>query len=627
MKRLLTLTLLPPLLLFPPAGHGGEAARVWIEHATDPSGPWTKIDLATAPKDPAGNPVLPLQSSRWFFRTQMQLVPDGAGSTIPLSDVPEESLKQAEAMLRDGKDSLAGWPVDCVLGPDVYPVYDKASNRGVTPAFLEFKVMRNLPVPDRSGFPRNFSEDCTKPDAGSLFIALTDIEAPQLESSNEGPAVTEKLWELARRRDVKIFRFGADFFAAEDMAGNLVANFGTQPFKPDPGLVTELTEPLVWEGDDELGTDSRPERPNIPVGVYQNYIDFCNDYLTNPVYQKLRERRAVRAKLEWNVERGVMPEIITLKVGEEQVILPEKMIREFNFDTEDETATVRVLPAEFNEPGLKLAGAAVGQGILNVIDSDGVLTSFAVQVGDPSMPGPRSPRGTFEPGWQTVVETYVGDRSNQVRYVQMKSSDWPGYVGCGPNAWAMLLAWYEREKGLSAAFGNFATNDAPYEYLGDPGPAHGALKPVVKTLRTFCGTFDDPFSDASPTMPGEMPDGVLAYTSFPTMAGMLKRGWQARWSDLFQTLNGGGGAIEVRTAVKNGRCACVGLGNYWHYGVAYGYLYQEYKLVENQPPMFTRRRLRVNMGWGNGDGNWKWRDFYDTFFAMDFRLKKGPLHP
>lgn len=634
--KLLPLTVTTAALLGPLTASGGEALRVWIEHATDLAGPWHKIDLATVPKDPAGNPVLPLAASRNFLRTQILIVPDGAGMTLPLADVPEEHLAEAEAMLSEGKRGQEGWAVDSFLGPDVFPIYDKASGDGTTPAFLEFKVMRNVPIPARPGFLKNFDDDCVSPHAGSLLVSLTDAEAPQQESSQQGLSITERLWELARRRDVKIFRFGADFFAAEDMQGNLLANFGSQPFQPDPELAEVLTAPLIWEGDTELGTDTRPEAPRFSPGHYDSYIDFCNDYLTNPVYRKLRERRAVRSMMERNLDRGVLPEIIKLAPGEDVFILDGEVIHERSLENEDGIEIVRIAAPGPGEPGLKVTGAAPGNGLLHVMHGSGggggagKVTSFAVQVGDPAAAGGHAvPRGSFTPGWQTTYEVYVGTKENQVGYVQMKSFEWPGYVGCGPNAWAILLAWYEREKGLAAAFGNFAIADAPAAYFapGDPPLAHGKLKPVVHQLRTYCGTFDDPFSDASPTMPGEMPDGVLTYLNFPFMAQMLNYGWKARWSDLFQTLNGGGGAIEVREALQKGRCACVGLGNYWHYAVAYGYRRQEYVLTPGGPPLHVRRHLRCNMGWGNGDGNWKWRDFYDTFFSMNLRLSKGPLHP
>jgi hypothetical protein len=631
MKRLLP-SLVLPFLLCPHAAPAGDAVRAWIEYATDLAGPWTKIDLATVRKDPAGNPILPHAPDRTFFRTQIQLVPGGAGFTLPLDEVPEETRGRAESMLKDGKTGREPWPDDCTLSPEVYPVYDKAHNGGQTPAMLEFKVLRQLPPPAGTGFPLTYVEDCIAPDAGSLFISLTDNEQPQGESSQTGKSITEKLWELAGRRDVKIFRFGGDFFTAEDMTGNLVANFGTQPWKPDPALATELRAPLVWEGDDELGTDSRPVMPaEFTPQFYDGYIHFCNDYLTNPVYQKLRQRRAVRARMEWNLERGVLPQTLVLGIGEEQTILPGETITEISFENEEGSKPVRTLPGT-DGLGLTVTGAAPGHGILHVMHGSGGgggagITSFVVQVGGPAV----APRGSFTPGWQTVAEYIVGEgAADQVRYKQMKSPEWPGFVGCGPHAWAMLLAWFERERGLTAAFGDFVDADSPWEYYSKYDPsssAHFDLKPVVHSLRSNCGTFDDPFSDNSPTMPGEMPDGVLQHLNFQFLSQMLKRSWKARWSDLFQTLNGGGGATEVRDAITSGRCACVGLGNYWHYGVAYAYRRQHYILTPGGPPLYTRRQFKVNMGWGGGDGNWVWRDFYDTFFSMNLNLKKGPLHP
>ena len=626
-----SLPLLAALLLCPLSARGGVAVRLWIESSPSLAGPWEKLDLLTAPKDPFGNPVVPAMG-RALYRTQIEVLPDGAGMSIPLADVPEEHRKLAKDMLGDGQTGAEAWPADCVLGPDVFPIYDKASNAGATPAFLEFKVLRNSPLPLRPGFPRNFDDDCPDPDAGSLFISLTDTESPRQESSQSGPALTERLWKLAGRRDVKVFRFGGEFFAAEDMQGHLLANVGTQPFKPDPALALVLTAPLIWEGNTETGQNIMPTVPRSIPSFYESYPQFVADYLGNAVYEKLRQRRAARATLERNLDRGVLPQIITLKVGEEVVILAGQAITERSLESEEENPIVRLSAPVPGGPGLKLSAAAPGNGLLHVIHGPaGTMTSFAIQVTAIDAPAARSPRGGFKPGWQTSSEILVGSKDNQVRYAQMKSSSWDGYVGCGPNAWAMLLAWFEREKGLSAAFGDFFLSEAPFEYHKDSASSVRAkLKPVVGSLRSFCGTFDDPNSDASPTMPGEMPDGVLDYLNIPLTVQMLNYSWKARWSDLFQTLNGDGGATEVRTALNQGRCACVGLGNYWHYAVAYGYRRQEYIATPGGPPLYVRRQLRCNMGWGNGSDdwpNWQWRDFYDTFFSMNLRLSKGPNHP
>jgi hypothetical protein len=45
---------------------------------------------------------------------------------------------------------------------------------------------------------------------------------------------------------------------------------------------------------------------------------------------------------------------------------------------------------------------------------------------------------------------------------------------------------------------------------------------------------------------------------------------------------------RIRTSIKNGRPAIVGLGWLWHYALAYDYRYQEYKVTPNV--VVARRR-------------------------------------
>lgn len=124
-----------------------------------------------------------------------------------------------------------------------------------------------------------------------------------------------------------------------------------------------------------------------------------------------------------------------------------------------------------------------------------------------------------------------------------------------------------------------------------------------------------------------MPKSVLGVTGFYSLTGWMSRSWKMRWSDFAQTLNGDGGAKEVRDAIKNNYCAVVGLGNYWHYGVAYGYTVDQFQHTENGPVIATRRWLRCNMCWGPKSSNAHWRDYYDTFFSSRLRLKRNSSAP
>jgi hypothetical protein len=199
-------------------------------------------------------------------------------------------------------------------------------------------------------------------------------------------------------------------------------------------------------------------------------------------------------------------------------------------------------------------------------------------------------------------------------------TDQDALVGCGPNAWAILLAWFDRNASVKAAFGNWLQADAPAE--STTSTSIGKLLPVLRELHEQCDVICTAFSDQGATTPGDMEEGGLGYTYFAKLSGYLTRQWRIRW-----TLGDAcpeDGALRCRDAVKKGYPAVVGLGWLWHYAVAYGYAYQQYYIAPDTVYL-TKRFLKCNMGWGDSDP--KWYNLCDTFWDSDFRLRNGPLAP
>jgi hypothetical protein len=470
----------------------------------------------------------------------------------------------------------------------------------------------------------NYPEDCRRTDIGSILVSLTNQEPPVPQFSTAGLSMFERLAKSARTRDFRMVRYGGDFWVAEDKDGRQLANFGSQPFHLDSSLIGLLRTPVVWSGDDELGQDVEPPPfPGVPAGFYRDYAEFKQDYLTNGIYQKLRQRKAYRAQAEWQAEQGVMPPVISMTVGNSLDILPGATADEVFVDQEEETPLLSV--TQLTGGGLRLQALAAGNVVLEVLLGTSVQR-FAVQIrAVGAAPMAKGAKKTFVPGWHIAYEKYIGTFNEQPQYEQMYSADWDGAIGCGPNAWGTLLAWWERQRGNYIVFGNIVQFDAPASYVD--GDSKANLKPVVKQLRNLMGGIKDPFSDNFATMPWDMPKGPKGITQIYKDAGWITRSWDMRWSDLFQTLAGGGGAKESRKGIKDGYCTVVGLGNYWHYGVAYGYRVKQYLLTENGPPTAFSRKFRCNMCWGPYDESRTWRDFYDTFFSSRFKVKLTATAP
>ena len=609
------------LILSTSAAHA-DAVRIWTEASPNPNGPWTTIDPSSLPLDATGAAVLPTDGGNLFFRTQIAPAGELLRLEVPITELPAEIFTHAQEVLRINKARVGdpeAWPEDAVLHPIVVPVFDGAQESRSTAGFVEFKVVRSAPVTSSTAPLLRYAEDTPLPEPlGFILVSLTESEVPVPQFATRGETISEQLGKLARTPNFRLVRFGGDFWAAEDALGNLLANHGAHPWKPDPAMVTQLTQDLVWEGDDDTRTETEPTVPTFQVQFYDSYAAFKTDFRVNPVYVALRQQRASRAHAEWQLTRDVFPQVVQLMPGQSTHLLPGVAVARHYFDTEDEARVADATPGG-EGGGIVITGIAPGHGILEVL-AGGSIHRFSIKVASAfgaAIKGKASAT-SFQPGWQRVYEKWVGDYGSQPHYAQMKDWEWQGYIGCGPNAWATQLAWWERERGNYLAFGGNLYKEAPAEYYD--GTSKYYLKLVIKELRSISGGVYNPFDDSFATPPDSMPKSVLGVTYISAVSGWMNRKWKMRWSNFAQTLNGDGGAREVRDAIKANYCAVVGLGNYWHYAVAYGYTVDEFIHTENGPSIGTRRWLRCNMCWGPKTSNAHWRDYYDVFFSTRLRL-------
>lgn len=599
------------LLITAVPSRAADTVTLWIEKAPSLEGPWERVDLRTAPLDADGNPRLPAPNPRDFFRTQMRLGPAvQIGDEIPLSEGPPEIVNRAKALLaeRDETDP-EGWPEDAELEPCLRPQYAVMGDGSVKPGYFEIKVIRKSKAAPPPSFPLSTPEEEFSPDAGYILLSATEEDFPIAEFATEGPTPTERLARLAKTHRIRVVRYGPTFLAAENEDGKLLATQGALPFKPHPDIL--LLDGAEWKGDSDSGLDQSPPRiPKRTIDFYRDYEDFRADFATNPVFLQLRKNKTARAKLDWDIIHGKVPDSVTLSPGQTVLLLPAlpaAPVPKYNVASDQGDLLRVTLPPT---GGVRVTGGSPGQGLLRVRQgSDEYVIAIKVSAGI----GPRNPGDVL-----ATQSWYALSWNEQPRYFQTKDPNWCPYVGCGPTAWAILFAWYDRNHGLEYAFKGEGIGDPPFDLNTSSDKAK--VKNAYNDLHELCDVICGATSDQGATWPSDMTDGFKDYTWIAALSGQIKRSWNINsefgtWPDA--------GALRSRDAIKKGYPAVTGLGWLWHYVVAYGYKYKTIDIGGGKS--VDKRYIKCNMGWSGSAPHWY--DIGDTFYSADVHLTLGPNAP
>ncbi|MBN9693744.1 MAG: hypothetical protein J0M24_26175 [Verrucomicrobia bacterium] len=653
------------------------------EQADSADGPWRPVDSSELVRQADGSISLPSEGNR-FFRLQISR----PTATTPLSTVrlgalsPETAgrlgtrVTELTRFLRPlaitrGTDTnpptsdpivdlagVAAWH-DATFASNAIPIYDPAFQDGLEPAYLEIKVLGSTRR-DKSGVDGTTRESSDHRGAILMSLSDQDVGVPFFSTEGETPAerLVAKLGLVdgAGRRILtppagyKVMRFGPLFHALEGPDGNSVATLGTQPFKLPANLLT--TFPGSQRGE---GTDTEDPPSNDPAGLktgfqtYRNYQEFKNDYLTNPVYQELRRRRAQRNAMEQQIESGRLPdapETVRLTVGTPVTLLVGTPIDSYFLDDDDVDLDADPFAAitELRGGGLRLVASRSGNGELTVKAGRRTYRYFVTT----PVRTVRPADATFVPGWQEPRVWDAGGYDEQPRYWQAHRDRWCDAVGCGPVAWAILLAWWDQHNVPSAfAVGSgsslrtsLRTKDSPFYLDNDSDPSgYNRVIQLYDILHESCDVICSPFDDSGATAPEDMVEGWWeptkrgrrtsangTYFPYPTPIpndAYMKYSYRYAWDLMDPDWNEPSNVI--RRANKRGRPAIVGLGWLWHYGVSYAYRYQEFKVTADGPVLYTRRWFRVNEGWGKDQG--QWYSGGDTFLGFDLKLKQQHLPP
>lgn len=608
-------------LLANPLAEAAPSIRLRIERAPTLSGPWTPLDLNAVPRDADGNPRLPADQPGEFFRTQIELAPSvQPGDPIPLAEVPEEYRTRAQTLLASRlrlsgvvpQDDPEGWPAGALIGPHVLTQMAVAADGSVKPGYFEFKVLLPAVTPAERGGPvKTDPEEATSPDAGYILISATDEDFPVAEFATEGPTPCERLARLAKTSRINVVRYGPTFLAAEDEQGRLLATDGATPFKVDPDIFA--IDGAEWIGNSDTGQDQGPRvLPTLEAPHYRSYLEFKEDFASNPTYRQFAQIRKVRAKLEWDVLRGRSPEGISVRTGQTLRILttlPPTPSPEISFVTDDDGLVLQT--AASTQGGVLLTGGRTGDGTLFVRQGS---QEFRYLVKVTGAAGGRAAGDIVESAFW-----YAGDWSMQPKYYQLKRDRWCDLVGCGPVAWAMLFAWFDRNWGVEWAFRGEGNGVAPPPDMSTSSNRQKIIE-AYDELHEYCDVICNPFGDDGATYPPDMTDGFKSYTFISALPQFIGRSWHTNsitgtWPDA--------GALRSRDAIKNGYPAVTGLGWLWHYVLAYGYAYE--KIDSGFGYVYTKRYIKCNMGWNGASP--RWYNLLDTFYAANCKVWNGPNAP
>ena len=628
-----------------------EAETVTLQYEMAPSlnGPWSKVDMNALVVHPDGTTTVDSRLPKTFFRLQIHENGQiGSFPILPLSELPPRVLDIAKAQLgriSASPDLLSGEWSDIAISPFVCPVGDPAGGGG---GMVELKLI-SKPKNPRSikGFRPNASDDeaC---DRGFLLLSLDRSNLPLLEFSTEGLTKGEQLLKrCGTQSPAKILRFSPTFWAAEDAAGRLIANQGTEPFFIPHAYSNIVNGRFTGVIDSETGISNVPAKPKgIRNQPYASYEQMKRDFEVNPIIQTMRKRRAEYARLQWDLEDGKQPSILQVRVGQTLSFLPGKQVDNVTLHWEEPRSLADVTPIP-RLGGIRILGRIPGSAPL-IVRIDEKLEQYVVQVLPAAVVGTVQPAlmGPSAPHWETKVEAYAGNWSDQRHWYQLRdSSEWCDLVGCGPTALAMLFGWWDAQGVPSAfyksltSFESMSQSDAPAD-LSTSG-RKAIVRGAYKMLHEQCDVICNPFGDDGATMPEDLIEGYYSYVHQVSsglgigtvlFSGVNKPlvGHSCSWAYDFWGDDWEESGSRVATGIKNGRPGVIGLGWLWHYAVAYGYIREELVFDPGngtEVSIGTRRYIKCNEGWKNSSPSWY--SAYDVFLGLTTRMwqKNTPHNP
>ncbi len=627
--------------------HAGEAVTLIYEYAANPGGPWRTVNPDSVRVSPTGAVTVDTDAgANAYFR--LRVAAGGRDTSIPvvtLAQVPSETFAAARSQLSRllaSPDTEFGDQLEDVeIAPFAAPLMESGDSQG--PSHYEFKLVRKPRVARETGFRRFDSEETGEGTRGYMICSANRADLPIVEFATEGGTPVESL--LRKCGDLtpaRIIRYGASFWVAENQRGELIANHGTEPFRPPEGMLELTSQTVIGNGDSETGQhEPPPTGRKLTPTYYRNYAEFKDDYKTNQFYRILRDRRAQHAKAFWDAERGIFPAILRVTDGQTATFLPGVQVDAVTLEVESGERVIANVAPILRLGGLRIQGLIPGRMGIKVRVNESV-TRYVVEVAAAGAALAADEEIGFAaasssaPHWKTVTEAYAGTWSDQMRWWQLKDPDWCDSVGCGPTALGMLLGWWENEHSVESAFytsassfSSISTIDAP-QFL-NTAAKKAKVKAAYRLLHEYCDVICDPFSDAGATTPSDLIEGFFSYvhpvvnklgvSSILFGKGQNLVGYSYSYAYDFWGDDWDSSGSRVANGIKSGRPGVIGLGWLWHYAVAYGYLRQDYVVTINGSDQYLglrKRFLKCNEGWGKESP--AWYSAYDVFLGLSVNM-------
>ncbi|MBM3846683.1 MAG: hypothetical protein FJ405_10430 [Verrucomicrobia bacterium] len=340
-RQLLTFMALGVGILGPIAPESRAAAfDLQYEGATSVNGPWLTIPPNQRTSQADGSVAVEAGNLK-FFRLRIQggntssppsvirigSLPPSSGLRLstrvtelgrflrPLVPIPGNDTNPPLQTPLEGLARVAAWE-NARFASNAIPIYDPAWQGGREPAYVEIKVVGAEDETTDRGLGGSTREHNFH--RGSILLSLTDedVGIPFFSTRGETPAerlvAQLGLVDGAGRRVLtppaghRVMRYGPIFHVLENSAGLPVASLGAQPFKLPADLLSRYPDGRRGDGNasDPEPTDNTTLGRALGFRQYRDYAEFKNDYLSNSVYRTLRDRRAIRARTEMDIEAG-----------------------------------------------------------------------------------------------------------------------------------------------------------------------------------------------------------------------------------------------------------------------------------------------------------------------------------
>jgi hypothetical protein len=533
------------------------------------------------------------------------------GSTPPSASSTTLDASLSAVAMRDVPRSLRRLVAQHVADSrNVGPEWQNAELNGTVNAFFR---------PDVEGAA--YYEFDVSPQ-GFVIVSSGRHDKPIPHWSHRGDSIAELLEAKAAGKGVypaRFYKLDSFSYAAEDAQGRLLSELGPRPAK------IEGLEALRGMTTEQMKND--PNLENLIVRT--EWADWNELKLGfEDAYRLLLEIQREPATVAWDFEDSLSENGVRLTAGAEQ---PIGLVSELRFaQLTGPGADLAELSRTVDGFGLtrlslrlvtELPPGAMERLAVTVYSEDGEVDVHRFFVrGDAGQHSGTDASGAggdpASSNWSGWTTRWAGTHGDQAEYAQFNGLFSDGcMIGCGPVAWAMLLAWVDNQ----AAAGNprWVGRWGIYRSNGNPSPAPNAVVPlehqvllstyfmiqIYEELETWCFPGGE-----TGTHPGDMID-VNKYLQ-------VRTGARAKTHYYWDWITGSSSTHlrgKIKAQILDFQTPAIigtGAGITLHYPLAYGFRWRSRENWWGNKVYHSN--FYVNQGWGGGGNGWIESD---TWFA------------